>query len=413
MKRTALAIFVGIIAPPGWAAGWRFTVPEDVAPAGGAGVFHHVESAGRKNIAVSHGVVAVIWEDNRSGAPQVYVAFKPSRDAPFSDAYPVSNGASAYEPVIVGLNDGRFLMAWEQDGGVSARAGDARGLDPAYSLARDGASQASLAVSGIQQIYAVWSQVVKRHARIRLAMIAPQRAVGLVRVGEPKDVDPDPPSADQLYPSIVVNRSGVTVAWEDRRRGHTVLYYSHAKDGAHFGTPMMLNELPPRRTTVYGRGTGVARVVLARYDANGVAAVWLDKRNFIEAYDVYAGLSDDGGAHFGPNQKVQDDFATGAAQWHAAIAGDRAGRVVAVWDDARDGTSDIWLSWRDGDGWSVDETVPSASGPGWQRSPALALDEKGNLHLVWVDRQDENGPTRIRYLFGRPKGGEHSRGEIP
>ncbi|MGB5832258.1 MAG: hypothetical protein WBG92_09755 [Thiohalocapsa sp.] len=58
------------------------------------------------------------------------------------------------------------------------------------------------------------------------------------------------------------------------------------------------------------------------------------------------------------------------------------------------------LSWNAGDGWSADLVVPGAFGEGYQGSPAIALDPHGDLHLIWIERDDLSSPTRLRYLRG-------------
>ena len=59
-------------------------------------------------------------------------------------------------------------------------------------------------------------------------------------------------------------------------------------------------------------------------------AGWLEKRDFLAGYDVYAAFSLDGGRRFGRNIKVQDSFGDNVSQWHAAIAANAAGRVVGL-----------------------------------------------------------------------------------
>ena len=157
------------------------------------------------------------------------------------------------------------------------------------------------------------------------------------------------------------------------------------------------------RTVVFGGGPGAARVAIARFGEDGVAAVWSDKRNFRTGYDVYGAVSLDGGRTFGPNQSVQDAFGDLTEQWHPAVAGNLDGSVAVVWDDNRDGTGDVWLAWRVAAAWSDSQAVPGASGPGEQTHPAVALDARGNLHVVWVERDAAGGPTRLRYAFGQSK----------
>jgi hypothetical protein len=133
-----------------------------------------------------------------------------------------------------------------------------------------------------------------------------------------------------------------------------------------------------------------------------VLAVWADKRDFREGYDIYAARYQPGNKQLlGPNIKVQDSFGSVAQQRHATAASDQSGRLVVGWDDDRDGDASIMLSWLEGSGWSDDFAVPGASGKGEQSHPSIRLDREGNLHLVWVERTTKDGPTRVCYVFGR------------
>lgn len=132
MGRLLLCVLGLLAVVPATAAPWTFGEKITVAQTSKANTFHHVESSGRKNIAVSGDSVGVIWEDNRGGVPQVYVAFKSIQSSAFEPAWRVSDAAPrahtlpAYEPVIVALGAGRFLMGWEQDSGVWVRTGGDR-----------------------------------------------------------------------------------------------------------------------------------------------------------------------------------------------------------------------------------------------------------------------------------------------
>ncbi len=379
------------------AASWEFAPPIEVSAAR-AGVFHHLESSGRKNLAVSDSVVGLVWEDNHHGNAQVYAAFRNLDQDRFTAPVQLSTGRVAYEPVIAGIQGGKFVVAWEQDGAVWARVAGPGGVGPAAPLAMPDSSQASLAASSPDSIVAVWVQRRGNHGRIYMAPLALDRTTESVQLAA-EPIAPDPVSAEQLYPAVAIVGRQVTVAWEDRRHGHTVLYYAHAKDGRRFGPSAILNEIPPPGP--YGKGSGVMRVSLAAHGPRGVAAAWLDKRELAVGYDVYAAFSTDAGAHFGANEKVQDEFGNNISQWHASLAADATGTIAVAWDDDRDGTEDVWLSWPTASGWSEDLAVPGASGAGIQSDPVLALDAAGNLHLAWLERDAPLGPTRLRYTVGR------------
>jgi len=182
--------------------------------------------------------------------------------------------------------------------------------------------------------------------------------------------------------------------WEDRRFKHTVIMAAHSADGKKFAPPYrMINVL---RGSVLGAGLGSMRPTLASCGNACLIAGWLDKRNFLAGYDVYAGFSQDGGRTFGDNIQVQDSFGDDLPQWHASLAANSAGRVVAVWDDDRDGTADVWLSDWNGKSFSDNVSVPGAHGPGVQTDPVIYLDASDSLHIAWLERI-EGGGTRLRY----------------
>ena len=386
------------------AAPWQFDQAIDVTPVHGAKVFHHVEAAGRKSIAVSGTVVAVVWEDNRDGISRCYIAMKKSADSGFAADRQISGSKEAFEPGIVSLPDGRFAVAWEEDGSVRARVVSATRMGEPITLASHDSNQASVGFSAQAGLWAAWSQREGHYAGIHTEKLAYVPGTDTLTLGKPVVVDSLPLSGGQHYPSIaVLQTGGVVFAWEDRRKGHTTIMYSHRAIGdTKFATPVQMNETRrDARNAGVGPGTGAMRVALAAQADARVAAVWSDKRDFLSGYDVYAAFSTDGGTHFGANQMVQDSFGDNIPQWHPAIAGDGKGKLAVVWDDNRDGTPDIWLAWPTDSGWSDNLGVPGAVGAGVQSDPAITMDSQGNLYLVWLDKQGMDGSTRLRYVTGR------------
>ena len=390
------------------AAPWEFEPPIAVSGDAAQGVFVHLESAGRKSIAVSAEWVAVTWEDNRDGVPRCYVSLKTPGQNSFGPALQVSVQQEAAEPAIVGLDGGNFALAWEENGRVWVRSLVAKSasLGVPRTLSTRPGTQASLGYAARGDLYAVWSEQGARYWQIKLARLS-ITGIGTGRgdIHAARAVTVDASAlGDQSYPSIAVEPAGrAVVAWEDRRGGHTRLYSALSKyGGARIAPSQPLNEAVWRGQALdFGRGTGVMRVALAAQGRDGVAAVWADKRDFQSGYDVYGGFARGPSFRFGANEKVQDEFGNNFAQWHPAVAANRAGRVAVVWDDDREGSPDVWLSWRNADGWSDDLAVPGASGPGVQSDPSVAMDAAGNLHLAWVEKKDLNSPSSIRYSFGR------------
>lgn len=388
------------------AAPWAFETPITVAEAA-PGVFHQLSASGRRSLAVSDGRVALVWEDEHDGLPAVYVAVKDAGSADFAPPMRLSGQGEAFEPAITALRDGRFLIAWEEDGEVIARVLEADHTGAPTRLSSKGV-QVGLAASGLDDAaaaVAVWADREAGPARVTLARLVVADDLSLQETAR-CPVEETPPTADQLYPSADWADERLVVAWEDRRPGHTIIMAAIGAPGAicDFSPPSRISADPPGPDMPYGAGHGVARVALAPYADDSLLAVWEDKRNFRDGYDVYgarlvSGVSQD--AAFGPNERIQDDFGGLAAQWHVAASGQADGTLVVAWTDEREGQGDIALSWSEDGGWSDDLLVPVASGSAEQSHPTLMLDEAGHLHLAWVSREVKGGPTLIQYSRGQ------------
>ncbi|GAB4510807.1 MAG: hypothetical protein Tsb0026_13160 [Sulfuricaulis sp.] len=391
------------VSPLIHAAGWDFGTKIPVAPIANTNAFQHLDATGRKSMAVAENTLAVVWEDNRNGSPQAYVALKSTDKNEFSKARQISSGKSAFSPTILALRENRFLVGWEQDNAVWVRLISPQGRKPALKISGKGAAQITLATHDGLGVVAAWSQRAEKFNRIVTQELRINAQGEIIPSGATKPVDAKPPMDDQSYPAVAVTGKGTLIAWEDRRRQHTVLLYSHAAPNGNFSTPQLLNEVV-QKSDLYGRGNGVTRVALDVYGEDRIAATWMDKRGNHTGYDIYAAFSEDGGRHFGANELVQDSFADQYTQWHPAIAGDASGRVIVTWDDDRDDVSNIWLAWKTRDGWSTNFSPPTTSGEGDKTSPSITLDAQGNLHLIWLEQETENVPGRIMYIMGRNSG---------
>lgn len=358
-----------------------------------AGVFHHLDASGRNNLAVSGSSVALVWEDNRSGAPGCYLALKGGAANTFRE-FPFGQG-ECFEPAIAAFDIDRFLLIWEDAGGVNAALADSAGLGAATRLADTG-GQGNVFFHPRFGAYAAWSAPDGRWRRIWQTALSVEGKQ--LRAAPAHAADAAPATDDQTFPVLAASAHGLMMAWEDRRHGHTVIYGSFSSDpGANtWSMPTRISGNPTGKAQGnLGRGTGAMRPALATF-GDRLAAAWLDKRDFLSGYDVYAALTDKGSLRLAKDKKAQDSFGDAIAQWHVAAAGNARGDLVLAWDDDRDGTADIWLTRLTSAGYGENFTLPEASGPGQQNDPAIALDAAGNLHLAWIERGGD-GATRVRY----------------
>lgn len=379
---------------------WIFDSRNSVTGPPVGAVYHHLEGSGRKHIAVTRESVALVWEDNRSQAPQIYATLKSLTQETFPTALLVSSGSEAYEPSIDAISDNRFVLAFEQDGAIFARILTEKGLAEPARLSRAAASHVSIA-SFDDRVFASWRERDNGKWFVKIAAIRVTNANQIV-VESLQSVEAEGLETPVLFPAIAVNKAGLCVAWEDRRAGHTRLLVSHARDaGETFTEPQFLNEFFSNRNQ-YDRGSGVTRVSLASFAQDEILAAWMDKRRGGKGYGIFASLGAEAGASFGPNEKVHGEEGDTQPHYNPATAGNQAGDFVIAWDDFRRGDSDIWISAYNPDlEWSQDYAPPVASGDGEQSHPSIALDEKDNLHLLWIERAKLDGPSRLWYSLGR------------
>lgn len=386
------------------ASHWRFSEKIAVTAKSQPGVFNHLDSAGRRSIALSGDQVAVTWEDNHSGQPQIYFAIKSDEGGSFSSPIQISTTREAYEPAIAGVSNGNFILVWEQNGAVVARTANATKLGPVVKLSNSAAGHATIS-SFNGKAYAAWREKRGRYPNIHFKQISADKT-GKLTVSGTLPIEPTTVNAAQLYPTIAAGAAAVAIAWEDRREGHTRLLFSHTTDGETFSEPGNLNEFRSNRNE-YDKGNGVTRVALAAFGEDEVVAAWMDKRRSKTGYGIYAALGYNGGEEYELNEKVQGDEGDKLPHYNPAVTGNRAGAVIAAWDDYRSGTSDIWLSANsDGMAWSEDFSPPVASGPGEQSNPSITMDESGKLHLAWIEATAVGMPNRIWYASAVPSESE-------
>lgn len=361
--------------------------------AGQQGVFHHFEASGRTSMAVARGTLGIVWEDNSSGIPQVYVAFKDKAATRFSKPLQISTNGPAYEPSISAINDS-FIIGWEANNQLWLRTvSSTTQAGPLLPISQADARQLTLTKTPQQYAVAAWSEKDKKSYHIRVAEISLNN--GAIKMNNNRVVDHSTDRKEQLYPSVAVTPQGIVVGWEDRRQGATRIFSAFAPAGKAFEPYQLLNDFRHPNLNRFGRGTGAMRIVLGCDQKSRVMAIWLDKRDFEQGYDVYAAYSDNGGRTFGKDEKVQDTLGDNTPQWHATLAINPAGSVIAAWDDTRDDTPDIWFSTRKNNQWSDDDVWPEGSGEGAQTQPVLLFDGE-TLHAAWLDRH--NNKSTIRYL---------------
>jgi len=382
-------------------ADWQFGQRIAVSAETEKNTFHHLDGAGRKHVAVSEDRVAVLWEDDSSGSPQIYLALKNKGESNFSQALKVSIGEEAYEPAIARLANGRFVLVWEQDGAIYLKTYSEKISGKPLKLSSGAAlaSHSSVATND-GQIYVSWREQQGKLWSLRVARLSSKENQDgdLLSINS---VEAEGLNTPILFPSLASNKQGLYVAWEDRSAGHTRLKFSFSVDqAASFSEPSYLNEFFSNRTE-YDKGSGVTRVSIASFGEDEIVSAWMDKRRGGKGYGIFSSIGSDGS--FGPNEKIHGLYGDTLPHYNPSTSGNSNGVPVVAWDDYRMGDSDIWLAGLDDEGeWGENFSPAQASGTGEQSHASVSLDESGGLHLIWLERENPLAPTRLWYSYGEP-----------
>ncbi len=191
-------------------------------------------------------------------------------------------------------------------------------------------------------------------------------------------VNTDSSAADQYNPSLAVDQTGnLYIVWADERNGHSDIYFSYRPVNGQWGANVKVND---------DIGTTEQRLpTLAIDEAGTVYVVWEDKRNGDS--DIYFSQRSSTGI-WTQNQRLNDDAGV-EHQFTPQIAVDESGNVQVVWQDYRLGNAHIFHTYRPSSGaWKANTRIDSAGT--YHELPSLAVDNTGRVHIAWADNRNGN-----------------------
>ncbi len=185
-------------------------------------------------------------------------------------------------------------------------------------------------------------------------------------------------SGVQDVPVVGVGSTGrVVVVWRDMHAnpGHVVM--STADPGAPWTPEHVLGE-------VQDGGVVPIQPVIAVNQTNRVAVVWHDARN--NNHDVYVVTGDLARSHWSSPERVGEVGLPPSDQVAPAVGIDDEGTVYVVWVDNRQGSLDVWWTYRGAgeSSWHPVSPVHGATGPGAQTQPAIAVSGRF-VYVAWTD----------------------------
>ncbi|MBN1480665.1 T9SS type A sorting domain-containing protein [candidate division KSB1 bacterium] len=181
----------------------------------------------------------------------------------------------------------------------------------------------------------------------------------------------------QIHPAVTaLSDGGFVVAWEDYRHGASAIYACRFYPDR----SQDVNEF-----RVHGSVDAQLKPAIAADDMGRFIIVWLQLSS--SDYDVYARVFNNNTTSITEEFRVNDNVA--AFQWFPVVAMAASGETFIVWEDKRDGNSNIYAQRLRSDGskrggnFRVDDAVGNATQ--WQPAVAAGPD---NFIVTWEDYRD-------------------------
>ncbi len=309
----------------GWSANGRLLQFEGSSVAGGA-----------PDIVVGpDGTAYAVWLETRFGEWGVYFAYRPSQGQ------------------------------WSMPEKVNADSEAASGVFDTPSLAVDTHGQ----------VYVAW---INHQVDLYFRSRSPQGVWDIEH-----KVNDNAGSVAQRSPVIAVDgASNVHILWTDARNGfgRFDVYAVFRSAAGVWDINRQVNDVP---------GTNYAPQ-LALDGAGNAYALWQDDRNANDGGDIYFAYRPVGGG-WGVNELVNDDGQEFIYQESPTLAVDLFGNAYAAWIDQRDQLEFdyLYLAHRSPEGtWGANMRIADPEQVGIPSSPALAVDNAGNLALAWIEKRD-------------------------
>ena len=292
----------------------------------------------------------VVWQDARSGNIDIYGSMSLNNGtsfAPNKRADDSTRASDQIEPAVAVSVNGTMLLAWQDN------RRNTFDYDIYFTKSYDGGA------------------TFARNVRVD---------------------DPTTNTSWQERPSIAVtDRGTIYVAWTDDRTGNPRVRGAFSTDGgAIFSTS---EDIVPS-----GNNSGQTGVVLVS-NGDRIFAAFMD--NISGALHPYVCVSTNGGKSFGTPTRLDNTGSSGASQRGVSIARMPRGGIVAVWEDSRNGSWDIYACFVGANGaiQTTDFRVDDDSTGAYQMDACVASDQLGNVYVVWQD--ERNGLYAIRFALLR------------
>ncbi len=299
------------------------------------------------SLAADNGTVYVVWADERNGNYTMIMNNQPHKSG---DIY---------------LSKGSFQNGWVFDKNI--RINEIKGTT--------GHGSPSIAIDN-NNLYVVWED--DRFGFEELYFSTAEKN----NIKFKKDLPVVAETGSQVLPSISVQNGTVYIAMMNKKNWDIDFTEGYTVNGVYrFEKPIRIND--------DSSGNWHYAPSLAVDDEKNVCIAWLDARN--ENYDVYFshGIKENGIWQFSKNVRVNDD-STNASQYTPSMVFENGSAYIAWYDD-RNEDFDIYFSTGklENNSWKFDKNIRinDETGKTNQMHPSIAV-RSGEIFAVWEDERE-------------------------
>lgn len=261
-----------------------------------------------------------------------------------------------------------------------------------------GAFSPRVALDSSESVNVVWGDTKDGRAKV---LFARSTDLGL-SFNEPIDVSRSPGAA--FDPEIAVDSTdAINVAWQDTAPGPSVIMFSRSTDGGDtFSEPIQIST-----------GTGNATEAAISTDSAGrISVVWVDETT--GNAEAYYARSTDGGSTFSDPANISN-FPSGDIHKPTVVAFHDTVYVAFqngdLFGEDRIKNRQVFLAKSVNAGLSFEapEQVSNAvNNNGRAHSPAMVVDSRGTLHIVWIDASVVGNDEGLLFYSKSPDGRQFS-----
>jgi hypothetical protein len=173
--------------------------------------------------------------------------------------------------------------------------------------------------------------------------------------------------------AIAAFEESIHCVWHDNRDGNNEIYYKHSTN----------NGLSWENDVRISNNPGVSNNASIAANGSNIHVVWGDNRD--GNYEIYYKRSTDGGFVWGSETRLTNSAGTSD---YSSMASNGT-ELHIVWQDSRDGNSEIYYKYSSDNGtsWGTDVRLTIAAGS--SQTPSIAISGT-TIHVAWMESRDAN-----------------------